>query len=374
MLNISINLETGIAKLAQASAIKAGGGVPVRITFSSNPGTDPVIELALSPQSSSPSVLAYLDTFDAQSSTVYTGTLEANDSRLIAHLTGKSAQTLDVEVVVTVGEAERQIFPNFPVTVQPPTIAGPESSEGGPVYLNETQSDARYLRGAFPSWLANGADDAGSFYPEGAGGSVNGTTDLYINDQAASGGTGWNSYFLTRIGAPPFVLNLTDRLGHVSTFSVESIADDGGGYVHLAVNFRNGYEGDWSGVYQFSIVPAISSVPFYTGNLSGNYAPDLSNGTYQICYQVVGDLTIQEPLFNEGTYRQAVKSLFFELQWNDDGGYLLNFDSNIQMPPAARAVLPVTLEAYRSYLIELRVIGGYWCLISVTGPNVEIVD
>ena len=136
MLNISINLETGIAKLAQASAIKAGGGVPVRITFSSNPGTDPVIELALSPQSSSPSVLAYLDTFDAQSSTVYTGTLEANDSRLIAHLTGKSAQTLDVEVVVTVGEAERQPFPNFQVTVQPPIITGPESTEGGGVYLS----------------------------------------------------------------------------------------------------------------------------------------------------------------------------------------------------------------------------------------------
>ena len=137
MLNISINLETGAAKLAQTTAIKAGGGVPVTVTFSSNPGSSPSIELAFSAQSSSPAVLAYLNVFDSQSETVYTGTLDANDSRLIAALAGKGVQTLDAEVVVTVGDAERQVFPNFPVTVQPPIIAGPSSSEGGPVYLEQ---------------------------------------------------------------------------------------------------------------------------------------------------------------------------------------------------------------------------------------------
>jgi hypothetical protein len=136
MLNISINLETGLAKLAVSSPIKAGGAVPVRVTFSANPGSSPTIELALSAQSSSPSVLAYLDTFDAQSSTVYTGTLDANDTRLIAAIAGKSTLTLDAEVVLTVGEAERQVFPNFSVTVQPPIITGPESTQGGGVYLS----------------------------------------------------------------------------------------------------------------------------------------------------------------------------------------------------------------------------------------------
>jgi len=144
MLNISINLETGVAKLSQATAIKAGGGVPVVVTFSANPGTTPVVELALSAQSSTPAVLAYLGAFASQSQTVYTGILDANDTRLVAALVGKQAQTLDCEIVVTAAGAERQPFPNFPVTVQPPIITGPAASEGGPIYLTEAQSDARY--------------------------------------------------------------------------------------------------------------------------------------------------------------------------------------------------------------------------------------
>ena len=144
MLNISINLETGAAKLAQTTAIKAGGGVPVTVTFSSNPGASPTIELALSAQSSTPAVAAYLGDFASQSQTVYTGTLDANDSRLIGLLSGKQTATFDCEVALTVAGA-RQLFPNFPATVQPPIMSGPSTSEGGPVYLNETQSDARYL-------------------------------------------------------------------------------------------------------------------------------------------------------------------------------------------------------------------------------------
>jgi hypothetical protein len=146
MININVNLATGTAALAQTTAIKAGGGVPVRITFSVSPGTNPLIELALSPQSSEPTVLAFLDEFSAQNSTVYTGTLDANDTRLIAHLEGKQAQTLNGELVVTPSGGTRRPFPNFPITVQAPVITGPESSEGGPVYLTDamlaTQEEA----------------------------------------------------------------------------------------------------------------------------------------------------------------------------------------------------------------------------------------
>jgi len=135
MLSIAINLETGLAKPAQTAAIKAGGSVPVMITFSANPGTTPAIELALSPQSSTPTVLAYLNTFAAQSQTVYTGFLDANDTRLIAHLVGKSTATLDCEVVFTPSGGVRRPFPNFPITTQPPIITGPATSQGGPIYL-----------------------------------------------------------------------------------------------------------------------------------------------------------------------------------------------------------------------------------------------
>lgn len=147
MLNISVNLETGQARLAQTTAIKAGGDVPVRVTFSFPPGDNPVIELALSPQSTVRQVLAYLDEFDAENSTTFLGTLDANDTRLLAHLAEKAVAqvTLDVEVVLVRGLARRP-FPNFPATVQTPTITGPESSEGGPVYLTQAQSDARYSK------------------------------------------------------------------------------------------------------------------------------------------------------------------------------------------------------------------------------------
>jgi hypothetical protein len=146
MLNISVDLATGVARLSQTTAIKAGGGVPVTITFSSNPGTAPAIELALSADSSAPSVAAYLDTWDAQSQTVYTGLLDGTDERLLALLSGKKSQAMLCEVVLTVGDALPVIFPNFPVTVQAPIVVGPASSEGGPVYITTATGDTRYLR------------------------------------------------------------------------------------------------------------------------------------------------------------------------------------------------------------------------------------
>ncbi len=146
MLTININLETGLAKPSQAVVVKAGGVAPVRVVFSANPGAAPVIELALSPQQATPAVVAYLDAWAGQSQTVYTGTLNLNDSRLIELLDSKQAQTLDAEVAVTVA-GSRRVFPNFPVTVQTPVITGPEASEGGPVWLNQALGDARYVNG-----------------------------------------------------------------------------------------------------------------------------------------------------------------------------------------------------------------------------------
>ena len=147
MLNITINLDAGTARLATASAIKAGAAVPVRLTFDTNPGASlDAASLALSAQSSAPEVLAYLDVFVAQSALVYTGTLNTNDVRLMAHLAGKQAQTLDCELALDFAGSDRQVLPNFPVTVQQPIVTGPEATEGGPVWLDQTAGDARYVR------------------------------------------------------------------------------------------------------------------------------------------------------------------------------------------------------------------------------------
>lgn len=144
MLNISIDMTTGQAALQRATAIKAGGAVPVSLVFSADPGDDPLIELALCPQSAPAAVVAYLDEWEEQNSTTFTGVLDGNDTRLIWLLAGKTQQTLDAEIVVTAGGMRRP-FANLSVTVQAPVITGPESSEGGPVYLTETQCDGRYV-------------------------------------------------------------------------------------------------------------------------------------------------------------------------------------------------------------------------------------
>lgn len=163
MLNITINLEAGTARLATASPIKAGGAVPVRLTFDVNPGASlDTASLALSAQSSTPDVLAYLDVFVPQSALVYTGTLNTNDVRLLAHLAGKQAQTLDCELALDFAGSDRQVMPNFPVTVQQPIVTGPEASEGGPVWLDEATADTRYVRpGAAAPTLTLAAPDGG---------------------------------------------------------------------------------------------------------------------------------------------------------------------------------------------------------------------
>lgn len=137
MLNIQINMAAGSAKLATATPIKAGGSWPVKLVFDSNPGELTTAALALSPQSSTPEVLAYLDVWEKQNATTYTGTLNTNDVRLLAALAGKQAQVVDCELRFSFDGGAVRVFPNFSVTVQPPVVTGPEASEGGPVWVDE---------------------------------------------------------------------------------------------------------------------------------------------------------------------------------------------------------------------------------------------
>ncbi|MFY8215069.1 MAG: hypothetical protein ACOVMP_00535 [Chthoniobacterales bacterium] len=162
MLNLTINMETGQVTLAITSAIKAGGGVPVVVRFSSNPGTAPAIQLAFVQQNADRTILAYLDAFEAENSLTHLGNLDANDTRLMEFLAQKSTASVDIETIVTPAGQARRPFPNIALTVQRPAITGPASSEGGPVYLTLPQSDVRYLRAgiAMPSFLLTSPDDS----------------------------------------------------------------------------------------------------------------------------------------------------------------------------------------------------------------------
>jgi len=110
------------------------------------------------------------------------------------------------------------------------------------------------------------------------------------------------------------------------------------------------------------------TVPFAIPSPTGEgIQPDLADGNYQYCW-INTDTTLIAP-----TPAPTASVLYFEIQYAN-GAYLLDLDASIKMPAAVRAVLPVTLEIWKSHLITLRVIGGVWCLVSITGPNTEVVD
>lgn len=156
MIAIQLNLDTGIATLPQATIIKAGGAVPVQITLNRDPAGDCAFQLSLGPQSSVPTVLAYLDVLEAQNATVFLGRLDANDARLMAYLAGKQTAPLNCELAWTL-DGERQIAPNTTVTVQPPQVVGPQSSEGGPVWPTPEQIvTSEVLAAALAAALAPG--------------------------------------------------------------------------------------------------------------------------------------------------------------------------------------------------------------------------
>lgn len=141
MITLEFDVATGVAKLAQTATIKVGADVPVKLTFSAAPGTVGDIQLALGSDTPAPTTLAFTDDFASENSTTYTALLDASDTRLATHLSGKGPTTVNVELVCVL-DGVRRVAPNVQVTVQPRVISGPESSAGGPAYLTETQTTA----------------------------------------------------------------------------------------------------------------------------------------------------------------------------------------------------------------------------------------
>jgi hypothetical protein len=141
MIIINFDLTAGTAKLAQTTTIKVGAAVPVQVAFSASPDVVNSIKLALGDDSDAPSVLAYVDSFTAENDTTYTAVLDASDTRLAAFMTGKGPTAVDVELDVTL-DGIAQVAPNLSITVQPRIITGPTTSDGGPLYYTEPETDA----------------------------------------------------------------------------------------------------------------------------------------------------------------------------------------------------------------------------------------
>lgn len=146
MITLNFDLVTGTVKLSAATVIKFGAAVPVRVVFSATPGVLTGIELALGDDSTAPQVLAYTEAFTAENDSTWAAILNANDNRLQAFLNGKGPTPVNAELVAII-DGNRLIAPNVQVTVQPRINNGAETSEGGPFYYTESESDARFLSG-----------------------------------------------------------------------------------------------------------------------------------------------------------------------------------------------------------------------------------
>ena len=115
--------------------------MPVRLVFSAAPGTVSDIKLSLGSDAAAPATLAYTDAWTQESDTVWTAQLDATDTRLATYMTGKQSAPVDLELVVTI-DGEAQYSPNLSLTVQQPIVTGPTTSDGGPTYYTEAETDS----------------------------------------------------------------------------------------------------------------------------------------------------------------------------------------------------------------------------------------
>lgn len=141
MIDITYDLVANLAKAPTPALGKVGGPILCRVTFSAAPGTASAFYLALAVDQANPIPLAYIDSWSKVSDAQWEAVLDGTDTRLVTYIGGKTAQTLVAEFGVTL-DGQAFVSPNFNVTIQPAIVTGPTSSDGGPSYYTEAETDA----------------------------------------------------------------------------------------------------------------------------------------------------------------------------------------------------------------------------------------
>jgi hypothetical protein len=106
-MTIIFELTGPTATLVGNSVIKAGSQVPVTISLTTNgqpaqPAGTPTIGMGITAQTTSPSTLAFLNTFTALTPNTFTGIFNANDTRLVAFFAALASAQMNLEVSVTI--------------------------------------------------------------------------------------------------------------------------------------------------------------------------------------------------------------------------------------------------------------------------------
>jgi hypothetical protein len=103
-------------------------------------------------------------------------------------------------------------------------------------------------------------------------------------------------------------------------------------------------------------------VPFDLENFGEGVTLSVADGTLQRGV-MVADTTISISGSGNPEGKQLVLSF-----WTNGGAHALDF-SGIQMSPEASALLPITLENSRSYVLKFGRVGWLWTLQEIYGPT-----
>jgi hypothetical protein len=117
-------------------------------------------------------------------------------------------------------------------------------------------------------------------------------------------------------------------------------------------------------LWHITVIEAgIVNLPFATGE----YGLNLTDGSRWYIGYLTGDTYFA---FNGGRDGDTAEVM---IGWTQSAP-TLEFSSSIKMPSDLSALMPITLEAWRSYSFECLFRGGYWTLKDIQGPTVEAED
>lgn len=147
MIRIHYDLFSGVAKLANdsASTIKPAE-IPIRVTLSDNPstvstpGAVSLMQFSLCTDTAPPLPLAFADfgDFTVVDACTYTATLTTNTDEIndpeTGALTGKRSLDILAALIIEI-DGVLQESPSFRLTLQPSAVAGPDLTDGHPVYM-----------------------------------------------------------------------------------------------------------------------------------------------------------------------------------------------------------------------------------------------
>jgi hypothetical protein len=146
-VRINVSLDTQLVTLPAALRIKAGSQAAIQIGFLRDSATVTLdegaqIEIAFKAKNGG-GIVVFGDGFAVASGPAYEAIVDFNDTRLLGMLADRTQLELVGEILWVIGY-RRYRAANFALIAEAPLITGPAASETGPVWLKESETNARY--------------------------------------------------------------------------------------------------------------------------------------------------------------------------------------------------------------------------------------